>query len=157
AGVRAAALNSRLSPGETAEIERAVRDGALDLVYVSRERLVTPRCLELLSHCHLGLFAVDEAHCISQWGHHFRPEYQQLSILRALFPRGPSWPPPATAPARPRRAIVPQLQLADARFFPAGYDRPNFFYRVAPKHNPLKQLWRFPTEEPPADAGIIYC
>ena len=157
AGVRAAALNSRLSPGETAEIERAVRDGALDLVYVSPERLVTPRCLELLSHCHLGLFAVDEAHCISQWGHHFRPEYQQLSILRERFPKVPLLALTATADGPTRRDIVAQLQLADARVFAAGYDRPNLFYRVVPKHNPLEQLWRFLTEEHPADAGIVYC
>ncbi len=89
AGVRAAALNSRLSPGETAEIERAARDGALDLLYVSPERLATTRCFELLSCCRLALFAVDEAHCISQWGHDFRPEYQQLSILKERFPRVP--------------------------------------------------------------------
>ena len=157
AGVRAAALNSRLSPGETAEIERAVRDGALDLVYVSPERLVTPRYLELLSHCHLGLFAVDEAHCISQWGHHFRPEYQQLSILRERFPKVPLLALTATADGPTRRDIVAQLQLADARVFAAGYDRPNLFYRVVPKHNPLEQLWRFLTEEHPADAGIVYC
>src|SRR6266478_5128375 len=86
AGVRAAALNSRLSSGETSQIERAVGDGALDLLYVSPERLVTTRCLELLSSCRLALFAVDEAHCISQWGHDFRPEFQQLSILRERFP-----------------------------------------------------------------------
>jgi len=157
AGVRAAALNSRLSSGETAEIERAVRDGALDLVYVSPERLVTPRCLELLSHCHLGLFAVDEAHCISQWGHHFRPEYQQLSILRERFPKVPLLALTATADGPTRRDIVAQLQLADARVFAAGYDRPNLFYRVVPKHNPLEQLWRFLTEEHPTDAGIVYC
>src|SRR5947199_119485 len=89
AGVRAAALNSRLSSGETSEIERALRDGALDLLYVSPERLATKRCLELLSGCRLALFAVDEAHCISQWGHDFRPEYQQLSILRERFPGVP--------------------------------------------------------------------
>ena len=157
AGVRAAALNSRLSSGETAEIERAVRDGALDLVYVSPERLVTPRCLELLSHCHLGLFAVDEAHCISQWGHHFRPEYQQLSILRERFPKVPLLALTATADGPTRRDIVAQLQLTDARVFAAGYDRPNLFYRVVPKHNPLEQLWRFLTKEHPADAGIVYC
>jgi ATP-dependent DNA helicase RecQ len=157
AGVRAAALNSRLSPGETAEIERAVRDGALDLVYVSPERLVTPRCLELLSHCRLGLFAVDEAHCISQWGHDFRPEYQQLSILRERFPGVPLLALTATADGPTRRDIVAQLQLADARVFAAGYDRPNLFYQVVPKHNPREQLWRFLTEEHPADAGIVYC
>jgi ATP-dependent DNA helicase RecQ len=157
AGVRAAALNSRLSPGETAEIERAVRDGALDLVYVSPERLVTPRCLELFSCCRLGLFAVDEAHCISQWGHDFRPEYQQLSILKERFPGVPLLALTATADGPTRRDIVAQLQLAEARVFAAGYDRPNLFYRVVPKLNPLEQLWRFLTEEHPADAGIVYC
>jgi ATP-dependent DNA helicase RecQ len=157
AGVRAAALNSRLSPGETAEIERAVRDGVLDLVYVSPERLVTPRCLELLSRCRLGLFAVDEAHCISQWGHDFRPEYQQLSILKERFPDVPLLALTATADGPTRRDIVAQLQLAEARVFAAGYDRPNLFYRVVPKLNPLEQLWRFLTEEHPADAGIVYC
>jgi len=157
AGVRAAALNSRLSPSETAEIERAVRDGALDLVYISPERLVTPRCLELLSCCRLGLFAVDEAHCISQWGHDFRPEYQQLSILKERFPGVPLLALTATADGPTRRDIVAQLQLAEARVFAAGYDRPNLFYRVVPKLNPLEQLWRFLTEEHPVDAGIVYC
>jgi ATP-dependent DNA helicase RecQ len=157
AGVRAAALNSRLSSGEAAEIERAVRDGALDLVYVSPERLVTPRCLELLSRCRLGLFAVDEAHCISQWGHDFRPEYQQLSILKERFPGVPLLALTATADGPTRRDIVAQLQLAEARVFAAGYDRPNLFYRVVPKLNPLEQLWRFLTEEHPVDAGIVYC
>jgi ATP-dependent DNA helicase RecQ len=156
-GVRAAALNSRLSPGETAEIERAVHDGALDLVYVSPERLVTPRCLELLSRCRLGLFAIDEAHCISQWGHDFRPEYQQLSILTERFPEVPILALTATADGPTRRDIVAQLQLTEARVFAAGYDRPNLFYRVVPKLNPLEQLWRFLTEEHPADAGIVYC
>lgn len=157
AGVRAAALNSRLSPGETTEIERAVRDGALDLVYVSPERLVTPRCLELFSGCCLALFAVDEAHCISQWGHDFRPEYQQLSILKERFPGVPLLALTATADGPTRRDIVAQLRLAEARVFSAGYDRPNLFYRVVPKLNPLEQLWRFLSEEHPADAGIVYC
>jgi len=157
AGVRAAALNSRLSPGETAEVERAVRDGALDLVYISPERLLTPRCLELLSRCRLGLFAVDEAHCISQWGHDFRPEYQQLSILKERFPGVPLLALTATADGPTRRDIVAQLQLAEARVFAAGYDRPNLFYRVVPKLNPLEQLWRFLSEEHPVDAGIVYC
>jgi len=157
AGVRAAALNSRLSPGETTEVERAVRDGALDLVYVSSERLVTPRCLELFSGCRLALFAVDEAHCISQWGHDFRPEYQQLSILKERFPGVPLLALTATADGPTRRDIVAQLRLAEARVFAVGYDRPNLFYRIVPKLNPLEQLWRFLSEEHPADAGIVYC
>jgi ATP-dependent DNA helicase RecQ len=157
AGVRAAALNSRLSLGETAEIERAVRDGALDLLYVSPERLATTRCLELLSHCPLALFAIDEAHCISQWGHDFRPEYQQLSILKQRFPGVPLLALTATADDPTRRDIVAQLGLDAARIFAAGYDRPNLFYRVVPKLNPLEQLWRFLSEDHPGDAGIVYC
>jgi len=127
AGVRAAALNSRLSSGEAAEIERAVRDAALDLLYVSPERLMTPRCLELLAHTRLALFAVDEAHCISQWGHDFRQEYQQLSILKERFPGVPVMALTATADGPTRRDIIAQLGLAGARIFAAGYDRPNLF------------------------------
>src|SRR5713101_5080475 len=157
AGVRAAALNSRLSLGEAAEIERAVRDGALDLLYVSPERLATTRCFELLSCCRLALFAVDEAHCISQWGHDFRPEYQQLSILKERFSGVPLVALTATADDPTRRDIVGQLRLGKARIFAAGYDRPNLFYRVISKRNPLEQLWGFLSEEHPGDAGIIYC
>jgi ATP-dependent DNA helicase RecQ len=156
AGVRAAALNSRLSAGEAAETERAVRETAFDLIYVSPERLVTPRCLELLSRVRLALFAVDEAHCISQWGHDFRQEYQQLSILKERFPEVPLVALTATADGPTRREIVAQLRLPKARVFAAGYDRPNLFYRVTPKRDPFEQVWRFLSAEHPEDAGIIY-
>jgi ATP-dependent DNA helicase RecQ len=156
-GVRAAALNSRLSPGEAGEVERQVRDAAFDLLYVSPERLLTARCLELLSRTRLALIAVDEAHCISQWGHDFRPEYQQLSILKERFSEVPLLALTATADDPTRRDIVAQLRLAKARIFAAGYDRPNLFYRVIPKRNPLEQLWMFLSEEHAGDAGIVYC
>src|SRR5215510_14096811 len=106
AGVRAAAMNSRLSPAEAADVERAVRDAALDVLYVSPERLLTPRCLDLLSRTELALFAVDEAHCISQWGHDFRPEYQQLRILKERFPGVPLLALTATADGPTRHDIV---------------------------------------------------
>jgi ATP-dependent DNA helicase RecQ len=157
AGVRAAALNSRLSPREAAEVERAAGDGALDLLYVSPERLTTPRCLDLLGRSRLALFAVDEAHCISQWGHDFRPEYQHLSVLKERFPTVPLLALTATADEPTRRDIIAQLGLGHAPVFAAGYDRPNLYYRVVAKRSPLDQLWRFLAEEHPGDAGIVYC
>src|SRR5262245_43994150 len=157
AGVRAAALNSRRSPGEAADVERAVRDAALDVLYVSPERLLTPRCLELLSRTRLALFAVDEAHCISQWGHDFRPEYQQLRVIKERFPGVPLLALTATADGPTRRDIVAQLNLATARVFAAGYDRPNLFYRVVEKRNPRDQLWEFLAGEHEGEAGIVYC
>jgi ATP-dependent DNA helicase RecQ len=157
AGVRAAALNSRLTPSEAVEIEREVANAALDLLYISPERLITPRCLELLSRTRLALFAVDEAHCISRWGHDFRPEYQQLSILKERFPEVPLVALTATADEPTRGEIITQLRLAKARIFAQGYDRPNLFYRVIPKRNPLEQFWTFLSEEHPGDAGIVYC
>jgi len=156
-GVRAAALNSRLSPREAAEIENMVGAGALDLLYVSPERLTTPRCLDLLGRSRLALFAVDEAHCISQWGHDFRPEYQQLSILKKRFPAVPLLALTATADGPTQRDIIAQLGLAHAPVFAAGYDRPNLYYRVVAKRNPFDQLWQFLAAEHPGDAGIVYC
>jgi len=156
-GVHAATLNSRLSRDEAVRIEDAVRDAALDLLYVSPERLITPRCLDLLSRARLALFAVDEAHCISQWGHDFRPEYQQLSLLKERFSGVPLLALTATADAPTRRDMVAQLRLAGAQVFATGYDRPNLFYRVVPKSNPLEQLWRFLCNDHPDDAGIVYC
>lgn len=157
AGVRAAALNSQQPWGEAAEIQRAVREGALDLLYVSPERLLTARCLDLLASCRLALLAIDEAHCISQWGHDFRPEYQKLSVLRERFPGVPMLALTATADAPTRADIAAQLKLAKAPVFAAGYDRPNLFYRVVEKRNPLEQLRRFIEADHPEDAGIVYC
>ncbi|HEY2539449.1 MAG TPA: DNA helicase RecQ, partial [Stellaceae bacterium] len=157
AGVRAAALNSRLSPAGAIAIERAVGGGEVDILYVSPERLMTPRCLDLLRRTPLALFAIDEAHCISQWGHDFRPEYQQLTILKERFAGVPLIALTATADEPTRRDIVAQLGLDDARVFAAGYDRPNLFYWIVAKRRPLEQLWRFLSSRHPNDAGIVYC
>jgi len=157
AGVRAAALNSGLPPGEAGMIERAARDGALDLLYVSPERLMMPHCLELLRHCRIALFAIDEAHCISQWGHDFRRDYQTLGILKESFPEIPLLALTATADDPTRRDIAERLHLTGARLFAAGYDRPNLFYRVVAKHNARDDLLRFLDDEHPGDSGIVYC
>jgi ATP-dependent DNA helicase RecQ len=156
-GVRAAALNSGLPPGEAGRIEAAARDGALDLLYISPERLAMPHCLDQLRHCRIALFAIDEAHCISQWGHDFRRDYQGLGILKEHFPEVPLMALTATADDPTRRDIAMRLHLEDARVFAAGYDRPNLFYRVVEKRHPREELLRFLDDEHAGDAGIVYC
>ncbi len=156
-GVRAAYLNSTVDWREAMEIERAVEAGTLDLLYVAPERLVTPRCLELFDRSRLALFALDEAHCVSQWGHDFRPEYLQLSLLHERYPAVPRLALTATADQRTRVDIASQLGLEEARVFLTSFDRPNITYRVTVKENPRQQLLSFLKENHPRDAGIIYC
>ncbi|MES2831454.1 MAG: DNA helicase RecQ [Pseudomonadota bacterium] len=156
-GVRAAFLNSTQTWAEAAAIERQVRNGELDLVYVAPERLMTPRCLELLAASKIALFAIDEAHCVSQWGHDFRPEYIKLSVLHERFPSVPRIALTATADAQTRAEIAHRLQLDDARQFVSSFDRPNIRYQIVEKANGRKQLLDFIEAEHPGDAGIVYC
>ena len=156
-GVRAAYLNSSLSASQAAEVERQVRGGELDLVYVAPERLLTERCLSLLEGSKLALFAIDEAHCVSQWGHDFRPEYIQLSVLHEWFPAVPRIALTATADRLTRAEIILRLQLGAARVFVSSMDRPNIRYRVVDKGNGRKQVLDFIRAEHPGDAGIVYC
>ncbi|MFV3129321.1 DNA helicase RecQ [Niveispirillum sp. KHB5.9] len=155
-GVRAAYLNSTLDWREAQEVERACERGDLDLLYVAPERLVTPRFLELLERSRIALFALDEAHCVSQWGHDFRPEYLQLSILHEKFPEVPRVALTATADAQTRTDIAARLGLSDARLFLASFDRPNIAYRIVPKDQERRQLVDF-LRRRPEDAGVVYC
>jgi ATP-dependent DNA helicase RecQ len=159
-GVRAAALNSALSSAEAAAIERRMRTGEIDLVYVAPERLLTDRCLRLLDDMQSGagiaLFAIDEAHCVSQWGHDFRPEYGALTVLRERYAAVPRIALTATADAPTRQEIVERL-LAEPRVFVASFDRPNIRYRIVEKREPREQLLRFIRDEHPGEAGIVYC
>ena len=132
-GVRAAFLNSTLSGAQAAEVEGRVRRGELDLVYVAPERLLTPRCLELLGQSRLALLAIDEAHCVSQWGHDFRPEYLQLAVLAERFAGVPRIALTATADAQTRAEIIERLRLCEARVFVSSFDRPNIRYRIVEK------------------------
>ncbi|MBC7501396.1 MAG: DNA helicase RecQ [Herminiimonas sp.] len=156
-GVRAAFLNSTQTYEESSRIERLVRTGGIDLVYVAPERLMTPRCLDLFDASKIALFAIDEAHCVSQWGHDFRPEYIKLSVLHERFPNVPRIALTATADQQTRDEIVTRLKLDDARQFISSFDRPNIRYQIVEKANARKQVLDFIREEHAGDAGIVYC
>jgi ATP-dependent DNA helicase RecQ len=157
-GVRAAFLNSTLSLDEVREVEGALHRGELDLLYVAPERLMMARMLELIERIPVALFAIDEAHCVSQWGHDFRPEYVQLSVLHQRFPQIPRIALTATADSATRREIIERLDLTGAQQFISGFDRPNIRYRISENRgNARDQLLRFIRNEHPGDAGIVYC
>ena len=157
AGVRAGYLNSTLSFDEVRATEADARAGRLDLLYVAPERLTGERTLALLDRTRLNLFAIDEAHCVSQWGHDFRPEYLQLSVLLERYPDAPRIALTATADAPTRREIAERLGLRHARVFVSGFDRPNIRYAIVPKRSAREQLLRFLDAEHRGHAGIVYC
>jgi len=156
-GVRAAFLNSTQSFDEILAVEKQMREGELDLVYIAPERLLTQRCLELLEIVDIALFAIDEAHCVSQWGHDFRPEYIRLSILHERFPHVPRIALTATADQQTRDEIIHRLQLENALQFVSSFDRPNIRYQIVEKANGRKQLLDFIQAQHAGDAGIVYC
>ena len=156
-GVRAAFLNSSQDAQQARSVERALAKGELDLLYVAPERLLTPRCLDQLAQMQLALFAIDEAHCVSQWGHDFRPEYLGLSLLHERFPDVPRIALTATADPQTRTEIIARLALDRARVFVSSFDRPNIRYTIVDKSDPRDQLLRFIRDEHPGDSGIVYC
>ncbi|WP_276489058.1 DNA helicase RecQ [Ectopseudomonas mendocina] len=155
-GVAAVALNSTLSVDEQREIADRIRRRQIKMLYLAPERLVQPRMLSFLQGLDIALFAIDEAHCVSQWGHDFRPEYLQLGQLAELFPQVPRIALTATADKRTREEIVQRLHLDNAERFLSSFDRPNIFYRIQPKDQPRKQLLGFLAARK-GDAGIVYC
>ena len=155
-GVKAAFLNSTMDARASNEMEKSLLSGELDLLYVAPERLLTPRFIDLLGRTKIALFAIDEAHCVSQWGHDFRPEYRQLTILHERFPLVPRIALTATADVPTRNEIVERLGLENARRFVASFDRPNIQYRIVEKNEPRHQLAEFLAGRK-RDAGIIYC
>src|ERR1700732_3043100 len=157
AGVNAAVLNSTLSYEEASAVEARLIAGDLDLLYIAPERLVTPRCLNLLGRAKIALFAIDEAHCVSQWGHDFRPEYIGLSVISERFPDVPRIALTATADELTRKEIVDRLGLADAPHFVASFDRPNIRYEIVDKQNAPAQLKTFVNERHHGDPGLVYC
>ncbi len=156
-GVRAGFLNSTLSSQEWWQTESALQRGELDLLYIAPERLIQSRTIELLHSLNISLFAIDEAHCVSQWGHDFRADYLKLDLLHREFPQVPRIALTATADLRTRDEIVARLHLHHAQQFISGFDRPNIQYRIAQKNNPKIQLMRFLREEQVGNSGIVYC
>ncbi len=156
-GIRASFLNSTLDRQDEIQIEKSLLEGQLDLLYIAPERLIQPRTLSLLKQSSISLFAIDEAHCVSQWGHDFRTDYLELNLLHEEFPGVPRIALTATADKRTREEIISRLELRQASQYFAGFDRPNIRYTIAIKHNPRNQLLRFLKNEHLNDAGIIYC
>ena len=156
-GVRAACLNSTLDFEEVRAVEAAVNGGKLDLLYVAPERLLQERTLEWLDRQTIALFAIDEAHCVSRWGHDFREEYLQLSVLHERYPSVPRIALTATADQATRREIISQLQLEKANVYLHSCDRPNIRYTISDDDNGRERMWRFLQSEHPNDAGIVYC
>jgi len=156
-GIRAAFINSSLSGWEVMQVVNEAQSGALDLLYMAPERILLDSSLDLLSRIPVVLFAIDEAHCVSQWGHDFRPHYLGLNVLAERFPNVPRLALTATADPPTRSEIIARLKLEGARQFIAGFDRPNIRYRVTIKDNPKKQLQTFLEQEHRGDSGIVYC
>ena len=156
-GVAAEYLNSSLDPGEARRVESDLRRGLIKLLYVAPERLLTDRCLALLESIQVSLFAIDEAHCVSQWGHDFRPEYLGLSVLHERFAQVPRVALTATADALTRAEIRERLALQQAQEFVSSFDRPNLRYSIVAKDDPRRQLLQFIRKDHAGDSGIVYC
>lgn len=156
-GVKAAYLNSSLSPEEAHEVQARFRSGDLDLLYLAPERLVQERTLRLLEQTEVSLFAIDEAHCVSQWGHDFRTDYLGLSVLHERFPTVPRVALTATAAPAAHDELTRRLAMGEARHFVSSFDRPNIQYRIAEKMSPRRQLVELIKDEHPGEAGIVYC
>src|SRR5690606_23116015 len=155
-GVRAAALNSSLSREELADVRRALARGDLDLLYVTPERIVTPGFKEMIRSSKIALFAIDEAHCVSQWGHDFRPEYRELGHLAEAYPGVPRMALTATADPHTREDIIERLALRSAEVFTTSFDRPNIAYEIVERDQPRQQLLRFLSRHK-GSSGIVYC
>lgn len=156
-GISSAFINSTLDRDSQREIERALLNNELDLLYIAPERLLNDYTLNLLSRCQIALFAIDEAHCVSQWGHDFRPEYQRLSILHQRFSNVPRIALTATADEATRNEIKSQLDLHQASTYISSFDRKNIRYQIVDGQNGRDQLWQFLDKKHPHDAGIVYC
>ena len=156
-GIAAGAINSAMPAEYVHEMRQKMKNGEIDMLYVAPERLMMPEFLALLEQTNVALFAIDEAHCVSQWGHDFRPDYAALSLLAERFPDTPRIALTATADAPTRKDIVERLGLEQGRSFMSGFDRPNIHYSIAPRNNAKQQVWKFIQEQHEGDSGIIYC